>query len=386
MQPLVTVIIPTYNREATIRRSINSVLEQSHINLELIIVDDCSSDNTVKIINSYKDGRIKLICLGKNCGANVARNIGICAAKGEYIAFQDSDDEWLKNKLEIQLKYMESTGKKACYCSITKIYPDGGKCVWPSNVKNKELYENGIIDILRKRNAISTQTLIVAKEVFTNIEMFDESFNRWQDYEFVIRLCKHYRIGYIEKSLVNVYVMDDSITNNKAIILDTCKKMLLKHGDFLDFSSILDKYMFNCDWYDTEKIYFEYLDDIFQAVGCDKSEEAFNQYKEAKTRMIQWYTFFSENIFKKKFVIYGAGICGRGVYYILKNLGIKPQCFWVTNKKNEKDIDKIPVLELSDNIDKQLAVIVAVDKNKQKVLVENLDLRHVSNYIIYPFC
>lgn len=386
MQSLVSIIIPTYNRETTISRSINSVLTQSYTNFELIIVDDGSTDNTIEIVNSYKDERIKLIRLGKNCGANVARNKGICAAKGEYIAFQDSDDEWVKSKLESQLKYMLDSDKKACYCSLTIIYPDGGKNVLPGKIKNKELYEIGITDILRKRNIVSTQTLIVAKEVFSNVGMFDESFKRWQDYEFVIRLCEYYQIGYIEKPLVNVYRLDDSISNNRSVLLETCSKILTKHSDFLDFNSILHKYMFNCEWYDTEKLYFESLDDFFQAINIKKSEEIIKLYNNAKIIMFQWYTYFSENIIGKKFVIYGAGVYGRGVYYTLKSLGIIPQCFWVTFKKNENNIDKIPIIELPDNIDKQLAVIIAVDKNKQEVLVKNLISRNVSNYIIYPFC
>ena len=120
MHPLVTVIIPVYNRAFTIRRAIDSVLDQSYKELELIIVDDCSLDNTVQIVKSYRDKRINLICLPKNCGANTARNTGLRAAKGEYIAFQDSDDEWFKEKLEIQIEYMEKTRKKVCYCPDRK--------------------------------------------------------------------------------------------------------------------------------------------------------------------------------------------------------------------------------------------------------------------------
>ena len=81
MRPLVSVIIPVYNRAATIQRAVDSVLRQSYKELEIIIVDDCSSDDTVRVVNSYQDKRIKLICLSRNSGANTARNTGIRAAK-----------------------------------------------------------------------------------------------------------------------------------------------------------------------------------------------------------------------------------------------------------------------------------------------------------------
>lgn len=157
MRPLVSVIIPVYNRAATIQRAVDSVLRQSYKELEIIIVDDCSSDDTVRVVNSYQDKRIKLICLSRNSGANTARNTGIRAAKGEYIAFQDSDDEWLENKLELQMDYMFRTGKKVCYCSHI-LLTENEKIIIPDDNRPKEIYEEKIAAILRKENVVSTQT------------------------------------------------------------------------------------------------------------------------------------------------------------------------------------------------------------------------------------
>lgn len=103
---LVSIIMPAYNSENFIRQSITSVQKQSYQDWELIIIDDCSVDTTVKQINSIKDQRIKLIELEKNSGAAIARNTGIKYAKGEFLAFLDSDDLWTKHKLERQLQFM----------------------------------------------------------------------------------------------------------------------------------------------------------------------------------------------------------------------------------------------------------------------------------------
>ncbi|NJN86713.1 MAG: glycosyltransferase family 2 protein [Leptolyngbyaceae cyanobacterium SL_7_1] len=96
---IVSVIIPTYNRADLLSRAIDSVLNQTLTNLELIIVDDGSTDNTAEVVNSFNDSRIRYIPLGKNCGGGYARNHGIHLATGEFIAFLDSDDVWLPEKL-----------------------------------------------------------------------------------------------------------------------------------------------------------------------------------------------------------------------------------------------------------------------------------------------
>ncbi len=103
----VSVVMPVYNREESVKDSIFSVLRQTMSQFELIIVDDGSVDNTVDVIKTVRDDRIRLICLEENKGASYARNIGIEAACGQYIAFIDSDDQWTIEKLDEQLKYME---------------------------------------------------------------------------------------------------------------------------------------------------------------------------------------------------------------------------------------------------------------------------------------
>ena len=111
----VSVIIPVFNRSRVIGRAIQSVLNQTHSDLELIVVDDCSEDDTRKVVNSYEDQRIRLIPLKQNRGAPHCRNLGAKNANGEFLAFLDSDDEWLRDKLRNQLTLMTpSTALVGC--------------------------------------------------------------------------------------------------------------------------------------------------------------------------------------------------------------------------------------------------------------------------------
>lgn len=106
----VSVIMPTYNAELTVSRSVESILNQSYRNFELLIIDDNSEDSTLEILSRYEknDERISIFPLKKNTGAGLARNLGLDNARGRYIAFCDSDDEWLPRKLELQLAHMKS--------------------------------------------------------------------------------------------------------------------------------------------------------------------------------------------------------------------------------------------------------------------------------------
>ncbi len=102
-QPLVSVIIPTYNRADLIGHTLDSAINQSYRNLEIIVIDDGSVDNTEEVVKAIGDSRIRYIRHQTNCGGSTARNTGIEAARGEYIAFLDSDDIWVPNKIQLQL-------------------------------------------------------------------------------------------------------------------------------------------------------------------------------------------------------------------------------------------------------------------------------------------
>ena len=118
---LVSIITPSYNTANFIDQTIESVLNQTYKNWEMIIIDDCSSDNTEEIVNRYKDHRIKFYVNEKNCGAALSRNIAISKARGKWIAFLDSDDLWDKDKLSIQISFMEKNNYHFSYTNYREI-------------------------------------------------------------------------------------------------------------------------------------------------------------------------------------------------------------------------------------------------------------------------
>lgn len=211
-EELISVIIPTYNREKTIIRAVESVLNQTYKNIELIVVDDNSDDKTVSLLESLSDERLKIIKLDKNHGACHARNIGIKNSKGKYISFQDSDDEWNKEKLKIQMEDIVDNDCDMVFCQVTRI-DNGDKIVIPGNdfiiPKTKEEFTKKLlID-----NFISTQSILAKRKVFDDI-IFDENFPRFQDWDLVLRISQKYKIGFTKKSLVNLYLQNDSLTKN----------------------------------------------------------------------------------------------------------------------------------------------------------------------------
>lgn len=126
-QSLVSIITPTYNCGQFIVDTIESVLAQTHQNWEMLIVDDCSTDNTKEIIARYNDSRIRYHCLPKNSGAAVARNLGLQMAKGRWIAFLDSDDLWLPEKLEKQIQFLEENNYAFSYHEYSEIDEQGNQ-------------------------------------------------------------------------------------------------------------------------------------------------------------------------------------------------------------------------------------------------------------------
>ena len=167
--PTVSVIIPAYCCEKTIEQAIRSVLTQTISDLEIIVVDDCSTDNTCQIVEKVmnEDNRVILVRKIKNEGVATTRNIGCFLAKGEYIAFIGSDDWWLERKLEQQIVRMKNTDADLCYTSYYIISEDK---------KAKSLYivpENIDYEGLLKENVIGCSTVLLRSELMRKYDFKD---------------------------------------------------------------------------------------------------------------------------------------------------------------------------------------------------------------------
>lgn len=250
-EKLISVIIPTYNREKTIIRAVDSVLSQTYKNIEIIVVDDNSKDQTISLLEKINDHRIKIIKLNENHGACHARNVGIENAKGDYIAFQDSDDEWLEDKLEIQLKHLLESKSDMIFCQITRI--DGNKkVIIPDNNFKMSNIKEEVTKQLLIDNCISTQSILAKRKVFEDIK-FDEKFPRFQDWDLVLRISQKYKIDFINKALVNLYLQNDSLTKNiqkgvdALLLLNDKYKNIIENDDEirLSFLKKICKFKFN---------------------------------------------------------------------------------------------------------------------------------------------
>ncbi|WP_436686501.1 glycosyltransferase family 2 protein [Lactiplantibacillus plantarum] len=220
---MISVIIPVYNRENTILKAVSSVLNQTYSNLEIIVVNDNSNDRTLEIVQGIKDTRLNIITLSKNVGANYARNIGIEKATGDFIAFQDSDDIWETNKLEVQYNAFIKTKSDIIFCQFTK-YNNKNQIVdvFPKLNEGFIEYKDLII-----KSKVSTQTILAKRSVFTKV-LFDSTIPRFQDFDFTIRAGQEFKFYFIARSLVNVFQMNDSITSTDHRKLLEIHEILLK--------------------------------------------------------------------------------------------------------------------------------------------------------------
>ena len=181
----ISVIIPTYNRGNVLLKSVESVLNQTYDNIELIIVDDGSTDNTKDIVKKLQleDKRIKYVSYKKNKGACHARNVGIKKATGKYIAFQDSDDVFMCDKLEKQYTNMLKNKSDMDFCKV-RINIGDFNVTFPNDNTVKKIKLKKYVDELCNGNYISTQSILIKKEV-VNQYLFDENLKRFQDYDLV---------------------------------------------------------------------------------------------------------------------------------------------------------------------------------------------------------
>lgn len=199
MNDLVSIIMPNYNCEKYVAETIKSVLAQTYTNWELIFVDDCSTDNSIEVVRSFQDERIRILKNEKNSGAAVSRNYALREAKGEWIAFLDSDDLWLPEKLEKQLAFMKDNGYSFSYTDYTIVNAQG-ECLpyiftGPKKVTRRKLYNYcyfSTITVLYKREDVGLVQIADLKKN-NDYAMWFEALKNVDAYRFPVSLsvyCK----------------------------------------------------------------------------------------------------------------------------------------------------------------------------------------------------
>lgn len=221
INPCVDVIIPTYNRALFIKESILSVLNQSYSNLKCYVIDDASSDETEKEVKSIEDNRLFYYKNSERRGANYSRNKGVHLSDSPLIAFNDSDDLWEPEKLNIQIEYWKNKGEGLYFSPYILV----------DNKKESligEVLDFNNIDVFKtllNGNFIGTPTILVNRELFLKVGCFDENLERLQDWELCLRIANSHNLYYTKKPLVRARRVDNSITGNKINAIKTFFKI-----------------------------------------------------------------------------------------------------------------------------------------------------------------
>lgn len=200
MEPLVSIITPIYNGSKTIRETIESVLNQTYKNFEMIIVDDSSTDNTRKIIEDYtkKDKRIKYYLLPQKGGASVARNKALNSAKGKYVAFLDGDDLWKKDKLEKQINFMEENKIYFSYTDYSYIDEKGNNMGIYRKCPRKMSYHRMLLG-----DSVGCLTVVYNREKVGKINI--PKLKKRNDYALWCMVLKKVKIGYKYDDILSLY-------------------------------------------------------------------------------------------------------------------------------------------------------------------------------------
>lgn len=222
-RPLVSVVIPTYKRSHLVTRAIYSVLSQTYQDLEVLVVDDCSPDDTKSAVQAIQDERVRYLRHDRNKGLPAVRNTGIRAARGKYIAFLDDDDEWREDKLEKQIRLLDEYDAVLCM-GVSKGYP-------------MRLHKRRSITLQDLRRGSFNPSSLLAKAHVLKEVPFDEDLRQGEDWDAFIRIAQRYSIGWVAEPLLlyNESSADRMTSEKKYLSVTELEKraaVLYKHREF----------------------------------------------------------------------------------------------------------------------------------------------------------
>ncbi|MDK2802686.1 MAG: glycosyltransferase [Oscillospiraceae bacterium] len=268
----VSVIIPSYNHELFIGKAIESVLSQDYNNFEVIVADDCSTDNSVKIIDSFKDNRLNKFFLSKNLGATEILKFLIQKSSGEYISLLNSDDIWYPKKLKKQVEYLDNNKDiAACFTHANfitesgELYEDG--CGIPINLFNQNNRSRGswLNRFYYLGNCLCHPSLMVRKTIYDELGYYNSALRQLPDFDYWVRLILKYPIYILKEVLVGHRILYINGKNTSASTDENCIR------DRLEFLNIIKIMMENID----DDIFIEAFKDNFINKSSITTEELF---------------------------------------------------------------------------------------------------------------
>ncbi|WP_203141753.1 glycosyltransferase family 2 protein [Marinobacter mangrovi] len=211
--PQISVIVPCYNSADTILRSLQSALSQRGVTVEVVVVDDGSSDGTAEILKEINDDRLRYV-FQQNSGPSVARNKGVSASSGDYVAFLDADDEWHQHKLLKQFEYMSQHDLVASICDVEEQVPGSPATVY-RKPQLRDKREEEIVDLIyRGKVTRNTPTMMIKRSAFTNVSGFDESLRNREDHHLLCKLASVGRMGTLPEPLTIRHVVMSSYSRS----------------------------------------------------------------------------------------------------------------------------------------------------------------------------
>lgn len=240
MQINFSIIIPSFNSAQFISKCIDSVIKQTYKNWEIIVIDNNSKDETVKIINSFKSDKIKIYKINNEGIIAKSRNLGIMNSTGNWIAFLDSDDSWEKNKLDICLKYIEKKNIDFIYHDLNINYQNKKK-FFSETMKGYYLKKPIIKDLLKKGNSTPTSSIVVKKELIIKVGLLDESKNiaMSEDYNLTLKIASITdRFKYINKKLGTYLIHKENSSKKNYDASNNAKHSIKKFLKYLNNKEI----------------------------------------------------------------------------------------------------------------------------------------------------
>ncbi len=360
-----SIIIPAYNREKTVRRAIGSVLRQTYQRFEILVVDDGSLDNTREAILSMKDDRIRYIHQ-ENQGAQVARNRGIKEAKNEWIAFLDSDDEWISDKLEKQLIEL----KKEQFNPLLVIH---GNCVVKDEIQSREDCWNlariegaNVFNDVLSTGGTMFQGMVTSKTALDKCGLLDSSVKAYQEWDTSIALARFCKFVTIHEPLF-IYYLHESETISKDHLRDVegyeyiirkWRKEILSHCGL----NVWNRHLFS-------------LCERCIRFGFFNRFAKFYQERYGKELRIDRLVYDLQTRAKEtgRVYCYGAGETGTLVQRLFEKLGIRMQCFVVSPGESTGMNGGVPVHSIDDiEQDRDCLVIISTREKLHDEIKDSL--------------
>ena len=381
---LISIIMPTYNRGYIIKEAIESVINQTISNWELIIIDDASSDNTEKIVKEFVDSRIIFSKNDKNRGANYSRNRGCSIARGQFLAFLDSDNVWENRKLEKQVKVLLSSEETVAmtFCQIKKIDEKKNTVIAP----DLEFDINNLQTQLRTKSLIDMNTVLLKSDIFRKVGAFDNDMPRLQDWDLFFRIIVvyQYKAIYIPEILGYTRIQPNSISSDFHKYLQAIVLFLKKYSMYLEAEEILPQFCFTLKNIKNRTEALAYINEFIDSVDCGY-KELFSILSQQFYRQVQnsqllylWKMNLEKGEERTIFIsdydwndltiaLYGLGQWGELIYAEMKNLGYKIQ--YGIDKKVKKfyDLHIIDIQKIPDSVN---LIIVSVIQEYEEICAD----------------